>query len=175
MAWSPGENGTATSISVFSKYARLLLKRRPPRDMSSHATISSAEPARRTQALKFTRVRACFRRLSRSFTARRAPDTAALGAATVGVSAGSVAGKMPALRSTKALGAIGSIMVAGAIGSSASACIHAGPANEDGRCVTPAGPADFSAALEKRLVVGSKELSSVDWSPDAAFFHNVDN
>src|SRR6267378_1762606 len=72
MAWSPGEYGTATSISIFSKYFRLLLKRRPPRDMSSHATTSSASPGRRTHALKLTRVRTCFRRLSRpfSFTAR---------------------------------------------------------------------------------------------------------
>src|ERR1700730_17993990 len=69
MAWSPGEYGTATSISVFSKYFLLLLKRRPPRDMSSQATTSSAMPGRRTQALKLTRVRACLRRLSRSLVA----------------------------------------------------------------------------------------------------------
>src|ERR1700688_2731583 len=69
MAWSPGEYGTATSISIFSKYFLLLLKRRPPRDMSSQATTSSAMPGRRTQALKLTRVRACLRRLSRSLVA----------------------------------------------------------------------------------------------------------
>src|SRR5882762_8141769 len=68
MAWSPDEYGTATSISIFSKYFRLLLKRRPPRDMSSHATTSSASPGRRTHALKLTRVRTCFRRFSRSFS-----------------------------------------------------------------------------------------------------------
>src|SRR5579864_4744181 len=54
---------------VFSKYCRLLLKRKPPRDMSSQTTTSSAMPGRRTQAWKVTRVRACFRRFSRSFVA----------------------------------------------------------------------------------------------------------
>src|SRR4029077_1444228 len=84
MAWSPGAYGTATSISVFSKYFWVLLKRRPPRDMSSQVTMSSCRFGRRTQALKFTRVRACFRRFSRSFAGTPAPDGATAGAVARG-------------------------------------------------------------------------------------------
>src|SRR5258708_24271145 len=100
MAWSPGEYGTATSISIFSKYFRLLLKRRPPRDMSSHATTSSASPGRRTHALKLTRVRTCFRRFSRSFsfTARPGLEVAALGDSDCAGSATSPAVKIPSSR-----------------------------------------------------------------------------
>ena len=49
---------------VFSKYCFLLLKRRPPRDMSSQGTTSSGIPGRRMHALNFTLVRACLRRSS---------------------------------------------------------------------------------------------------------------
>src|ERR1700738_1938828 len=86
MAWSPGEYGTATSISIFSKYFLVLLKRRPPRDMSSHGTTSSGKPRRRTQALMLTRVRACFRRFS-GLAATPAPEDAGAGASAVTTSA----------------------------------------------------------------------------------------
>src|ERR1700736_5944318 len=116
MAWSPGEYGTDTSISIFSKYCLRLLKRRPPRDMSSQATISSSEFGRRTQALKLTFMRACFRRFSCSFVATPAVDDAAAGASFV---ASSAAG---------AGGVTGARVAAGA-----GLCdsIHAGPANAD--------------------------------------------
>src|SRR6266404_5047446 len=106
MGWSPGKYGTATSISVFSTYFLVLLKRRPPRDMSSHATTSWGEPGRRTHAFKLTRVRACFRRFSCSFSETRLADCAALDDSALGISDGisadSPAGAIPALRFAEA-------------------------------------------------------------------------
>src|SRR5258708_32457552 len=98
MAWSPGEYGTATSISVFSKYFLVLLKRRPPRDRSSHATTSSGKPGRRTQAFKLTRGPAYFRRFSCSFAETRGPGGGELDDSAIGSSAHYLAGAMPALR-----------------------------------------------------------------------------
>src|SRR2546422_539612 len=61
---APGEYGTATSIVVASRYRFRLLKRSPPRDMSSQTAMSSSKPERRMHALKFTLVRACLRLFS---------------------------------------------------------------------------------------------------------------
>src|SRR5258708_2146586 len=117
MAWSPGEYGTDTSTNIFSKYCLRLLKRRPPRDMSSQTTISSSEFGRRTQALKLTRMRACFRRFSRSVAA-----TPAVGDAAAATS----------FMASLAAGATGGVTRARvAAGSGLCDCIHAGSANAD--------------------------------------------
>src|SRR6266436_674146 len=127
MACSPGEYGTATSIRVFSKYLFLLLKRSPPRDMSSQVTMSSVESGRRTQALKFTRVRACFRRFSRSFAGTSFVATRALGDASAG--AFGVA--------TSEDGGVTGLKVGAA--PRVSVCIQAAPANADGLSFAPPG------------------------------------
>src|ERR1700730_13692322 len=133
-AWSPGEYGTATSISIFSKYSRALLKRRPPREMSSHATTSSGNPGRRTQAFKVTRVRPCFRRFSCSFTAAaRASGAVAAGDFAFGTPAGSLGGVVSAFRSGAA-GAIGS-----SVGTVSSGFVQAAPPNADGRSAATLG------------------------------------
>ncbi len=138
MAWSPGEYGTATSISVFSKYFLVLLKRRPPRDRSSHATTSSGKPGRRTQAFKLMRVRACLRRFSCSFTEMRVPGGGELDDSAVGTSDGSLAGAMPALRFPAAR-VIGSSGASGGSGCVHAAFVHAAPANVGDRSAAPLG------------------------------------
>src|SRR5260221_711834 len=142
MAWSPGEYGTDTSTSIFSKYCLRLLKRRPPRDMSSQTTTSSAEPARRTQALKLTRMRACFRRFSCSFVATPAADAAAAGAPFV-------------ISSTAGLGGVTGAKVGA--GTCLCDCIQAGSANADRSGATGASDPSPDGTLP-----GTGSFQSVD-------------
>src|SRR6266478_5257339 len=161
MAWSPGEYGTATSISVLSKYLWVLLKRSPPRDMSSHVTMSSCKFGRRTQALKLTRVRACFRRFSRSFVATPAPDDAAAGAcAPSGVNGCAVTGS--------------NVVEGAGVGVS----IQAAPANADVfSCAAPCRSAarHGCGASGKPSAPGSPRASSQGALPVAASFHSVED
>src|SRR6266849_5027027 len=163
MAWSPGEYGTATSIIVFSKYLWVLLKRSPPRDMSSHATISSCKFGRRTQALKVTRMRVCFRRFSRSFVATPAPDDAAAGAFACATSV------------AEGCAVTGS---SAAAGSGVSVSIQADPANADVFCGAMSGLSGARhgcGAAGKPKAPGSPGASSDGALPAAASFHSVDD
>src|SRR5690348_9831470 len=81
---TPGLYGAATSILKLATYGLRLLKHKPPREISSHATISSPWAKLRMQALKLTLVRTCLRRFS-----RRAAGAGSGGAATTtGAAAG---------------------------------------------------------------------------------------
>src|SRR6266849_7294381 len=70
---------------VLAKYCFLLLKRRPPRDISSQETTSSGMPGRRMHAWYFTLVRACLRRSSGRAGACGAAGVAVLDAEGAGV------------------------------------------------------------------------------------------
>src|SRR6266404_6855268 len=101
--------------------------------MSSHATTSLVEPGQRTHAFKLTRVRACFRRFSCSFSATRLADCTERDDSALGISddisADSPAGAVPALRFAETRGVIGSFRPARAV---ASGSVHVAPPNAGG-------------------------------------------